>query len=232
MADSDLDPQAFLKTVRDLSDKRQREDNERYEKLEAQILQDRTARLERKMERERSLSPEKTPQSVHSLSTRTSLNAGSPSNSRPSSPVRDLAREDSVRSFRSDRGSPVVTERPASPSKPSSPSAAMPSRANTMSWQRRPQSGMRTRPLSMLAAENASRASTETPSDSRPTSRDEPTQQDIAKNLSTKDPSWFRQTPDRGAGSAAYRRNRDEELEANLGSEKRHLPGLMSNEST
>lgn len=49
MADSDLDPQAFLKTVRDLSDKRQREDDERYEKLEAQILQDRTARLERKM---------------------------------------------------------------------------------------------------------------------------------------------------------------------------------------
>ncbi|KAG8624636.1 hypothetical protein KVT40_007703 [Elsinoe batatas] len=232
MADSDLDPQAFLKTVRDLSDKRQREDIERYEKLEAQILQDRTARLERKMERERSLSPEKTPQSVHSLSTRTPLNAGSPNNSRPSSPVRDLAREDSVRSFRSDRGSPGVGERPASPTKPSSPSAAMPSRANTMSWQRRPQSGMRTRPLSMLAAENASRASTETPSESRPTSRDEPTQQDIVKNLSTKDPSWFRQTPDRGAGFAAYRRNRDEELEANSGSEKRHLPGLISNKST
>ncbi|KAF4547115.1 Hypothetical protein D9617_58g048260 [Elsinoe fawcettii] len=232
MADSDLDPQAFLKTVRDLSDKRQREDNERYEKLEAQILQDRTARLERKMERERSLSPEKTPQSVHSLSTRTPLNAGSPNNSRPTSPVREHSREDSIRSFRSDRNSPGMTDRPPSPTKTSSPSAAMPSRANTMSWQRRPQSGARTRPLSMLAAENASRASTEGPSDSRPTSRDEPSQQDIAKSLSSKDPSWFRQTPDRGVGSAAYRRNRDEELEVNPGSEKRHLPGLSSNKSS
>lgn len=49
MADSDLDPQAFLKTVRDLSEKRQREDNERYEKLEADIVNDRNARLARRM---------------------------------------------------------------------------------------------------------------------------------------------------------------------------------------
>lgn len=49
MADSDLDPKAFLKTVRDLSDKRQKEDNERYEQLEAQILQDREARFARKL---------------------------------------------------------------------------------------------------------------------------------------------------------------------------------------
>ena len=49
MADSDLDPQAFLKTVRDLSDKRQKEDDERFERLEAQIIQDRHARLERKL---------------------------------------------------------------------------------------------------------------------------------------------------------------------------------------
>ncbi|PNS17366.1 hypothetical protein CAC42_7049 [Sphaceloma murrayae] len=231
MADADLDPQAFLKTVRDLSDKRQREDNERYERLEAQILQDRTARLERKMERERSLSPEKTPQSVHSSSSRTPLNTGSPNGSRPSSPMRESSREDSVRSFRSERASPGPGERP-SPTKPSSPSAAMPSRANTMSWQRRPQSGMRSRPLSMLAAENASRASTEALSDSRPTSRDEPTQQDIAESLSTKDPSWFKQTPDRGGGSAAYRRNRDEELDTGPGVEKRHLPGLSTKPSS
>jgi len=49
MADSDLDPQAFLKTVRDLSDKRQKEDNERFQQLEAQIIQDRNTRLERRM---------------------------------------------------------------------------------------------------------------------------------------------------------------------------------------
>lgn len=49
MAESDLDPQAFLKTVRDLSEKRQREDNERYEKLEADIVNDRNARLARRI---------------------------------------------------------------------------------------------------------------------------------------------------------------------------------------
>jgi len=48
MAD-EIDPQAFLKTVRDLSEKRQREDNERYEKLEADIVNDRNARLARRM---------------------------------------------------------------------------------------------------------------------------------------------------------------------------------------
>lgn len=49
MADSDLDPKAFLQTVRDLSDKRKKEDAERYEKLEADIIQDRTARLARRI---------------------------------------------------------------------------------------------------------------------------------------------------------------------------------------
>ena len=49
MADSDLDPKVFLQTVRDLSDKRQREDNERYEKLEAEIMQDRNARAARRL---------------------------------------------------------------------------------------------------------------------------------------------------------------------------------------
>lgn len=51
MADSDLDPKAFLQTVRDLSDKRKKEDAERYEKLEADIMQDRNARLARRMGR-------------------------------------------------------------------------------------------------------------------------------------------------------------------------------------
>jgi len=57
MADSDLDPQAFLKTVRDLSEKRKREDEERYEKLEAQILEDRTARLERRLGNQNNVRP-------------------------------------------------------------------------------------------------------------------------------------------------------------------------------
>lgn len=47
--DSDLDPNAFLQSVRELKEKRQKEDNERYEQLEAQILQDRELRQTRKL---------------------------------------------------------------------------------------------------------------------------------------------------------------------------------------
>lgn len=49
MSTTDDDAQIFLKTVRDLSEKRQREDDERYSKLEADIANDRTARLARRM---------------------------------------------------------------------------------------------------------------------------------------------------------------------------------------
>ena len=41
---SDLDTNAFLESVRELKEKRQREDNERQEQLEAQIASSRLAR--------------------------------------------------------------------------------------------------------------------------------------------------------------------------------------------
>lgn len=47
-ADDDLDPAAFLKSVRELSEKREREDNERYRKLEEEIEKGRQERLARK----------------------------------------------------------------------------------------------------------------------------------------------------------------------------------------
>lgn len=47
--DSDLDPNAFLKTVCELKEKRQKEDNERYQQLEAQIAQDRELRQARQL---------------------------------------------------------------------------------------------------------------------------------------------------------------------------------------
>lgn len=46
--ESDLDPAAFLKTVRELSEKREREDNERYRALEAEIEQSRRDRAARR----------------------------------------------------------------------------------------------------------------------------------------------------------------------------------------
>ena len=41
---ADLDTNAFLQSVRELKEKRQREDNERQEQLEAQIASSRLAR--------------------------------------------------------------------------------------------------------------------------------------------------------------------------------------------
>lgn len=46
--DSDLDPAAFLKSVRELSEKREREDNERFRKLEEEIEKGRQERIRRK----------------------------------------------------------------------------------------------------------------------------------------------------------------------------------------
>ena len=101
-----------------------------------------------------------------------------------------------------------------------------------MSWQRRPQSGMRSRPLSMLATENsASRNSSAGATDERPRSRDEPSRQAIAQSLGSKDPAFFRQTADRGLTSAAYRRDREDELDRDESSGKRQLPGLIKDRS-
>lgn len=46
--ESDLDPAAFLKSVRELSEKREREDAERYRKLEEEIERSRQERAARR----------------------------------------------------------------------------------------------------------------------------------------------------------------------------------------
>jgi hypothetical protein len=47
-SDSDLDPAAFLKSVRELSEKREREDAERYRKLEEEVQRGREERAARR----------------------------------------------------------------------------------------------------------------------------------------------------------------------------------------
>ncbi|KAL8828513.1 MAG: hypothetical protein Q9170_006566, partial [Blastenia crenularia] len=131
---------------------------------------------------------------------------------------------------------------PQPPSKPinlssTSPSSAMPlSRSGTLSWQQRPTSrgstGPRTRPLSQIAAENnksrSPRASVEPPS----MSEREVSREQIAESLGTKDPAWFKQTHERGTGSAAYRRNQDESISDTAPkTSSMPLPG-MSRQST
>ncbi|KAI1344266.1 hypothetical protein F5Y15DRAFT_107346 [Xylariaceae sp. FL0016] len=108
---------------------------------------------------------------------------------------------------------------------------ASPTRSGTigrgLSWQKRPnsQGGSRSRPLSMFAAENAARSSNPP---SEPTSATESVSRDqIASALSSKDPSWFRQTTDRGASSAAYRRNQVEDQQTtDISTMRAQLPGM------
>ncbi|GAB7356087.1 hypothetical protein MBLNU459_g6697t2 [Dothideomycetes sp. NU459] len=253
--DSDLDPNTFLQSVRELKEKRQKEDNERYEQLEAQIMQDRESRLARKLggwrerdarreapadavpsaERERSLSPDKTPQSARASRSMTPSHASPVSATPPLSPPPrertpfDRPPPSFAPSQREGRESPAPAERPLSPSK-ASPSAAMPSRSNTMSWQRRPTSSSRNRPLSALASENSAARSPHRTPEPRTEEREareakEPSRESIAESLASKDPTWFKQTADRGRSSPAYRTSRDEATQESA-ILRRQLPGM------
>lgn len=106
-----------------------------------------------------------------------------------------------------------------------------PARSGTLSWQRRPQSRGNTRPLSMLAAQNATQRSLGVSQDKEPSSAGATettfSRDQIAQNLGAKDPSWFRQTSDRGLGSAAFRKNQVEDEErSDVASGRAQLPGM------
>ena len=99
---------------------------------------------------------------------------------------------------------------PSKPSPPPSNTNTL-SRSNTLSWQQRPSSrGSGSRPLSMLSQENRPQRSPRLQVESQEQASQEVSRAEAARSLEGKDPSWFRQTADRGKGSAAYRRNLDE----------------------
>ena len=207
-----------------------------------------------KLERARSISPVKdlssdtgTPNSMNSKSE-------SPSSTKPWEPLAESARpscpEDTPRAFDGNahnahafRGSAASSrDLPQVPSKPvvlsnTSPTAAVaPSRAGTLSWQQRPTSrgsgGPRSRPLSMVATENSAWKSPREVPDPSSTGDIELSRNQIVQSLGSKDPAWFRQTADRGLGSAAYRKGREEDV-SDTASMTRSvlLPGL-SREAT
>src|SRR5947207_1716581 len=117
----------------------------------------------------------------------------------------------------------------------STSAAITPSRKPPLTWQRRTNSQAsntaRTRPLSVVAAENAAKSPRATPEPEATLEEGEIPRSQIMQNLGSKDPSWFRQTADRGIGSAAYRRNQDDVNSDTLSKEKMGLPG-MSQEPT
>ncbi|KAF2683759.1 hypothetical protein K458DRAFT_443314 [Lentithecium fluviatile CBS 122367] len=216
----------FLQRMRTMSEQRDQQDAERVKKLEEELIQGRSERLARRAERARSLSPDKpsTPQSLRSaVDTPRSVQEKAADTPTPAMepPSRQDANDDSLQRL---TGSPAQLLEDTEPKKPA-PSAAALGRSGTLSWQRRPQSSSIRRPFSMAAP--SSRDNSEPPSPERAPSRDQ-----IAQSLGAKDPSWFKQTPDRGIGSAAYMRNQEDNAsETGSASGKRQLPGL-SREST
>ena len=125
------------------------------------------------------------------------------------------------------RASPAQASLPPSIDRPTFQAPL--ARSGTLSWQQRPSSqgsnSSRSRPLS---ASNPVATSPQTrnvkESDAAELSRSE-----IADSLASKDPAWFRQTSDRGLGSAAFRKNQvEEETDTQLFNSRpsRQLPGM------
>lgn len=118
-------------------------------------------------------------------------------------------------------------------SNPPSPRSAAP--AKELSWQRRPKSQAserpRSRPLSQFATENASAARSPTSTSNRSSADDKTLSRDqIAQSLASKDPTFFRQTADRGTSSAAYRKTQVEDAEVADHSVGAQLPGMSRRE--
>ncbi|KAI0440868.1 hypothetical protein F4803DRAFT_446877 [Xylaria telfairii] len=243
------DVSRFLSQVKELGERRVEEDEARSRELEEKILQDRKERQARRRERARSISPQKsspvnTPPPLQPSDTRRPERLGSVASlilyppTDPQSQPAPNAEEDGMAaatpisiSPSKENESPLEAE--IKPNYPSSPTRAG-STARGLSWQRRPNSQAsersRSRPLSVFAAENATRSSNPTPEDD--TATDTLSRDQIASALSSKDPSWFRQTADRGASSAAYRRNQVEDTQTvDLSSAQTRLPGMSRSTS-
>ncbi|EOD49581.1 putative adp-ribosylation factor protein [Neofusicoccum parvum UCRNP2] len=227
--DDPISPSSFVEHIRELGEKRDREDQERNRLLEEQILQGRAERAARRAERQRSLSPEKssqvsTPRSAANTPPRSlHTDPDAPSESPASMDAHGDALQRLTGPAPEAQGDETATPAKASPAAPSTPT-----RSNTLSWQqRRPNSSSGRRPLSQIAAENsASRSPNATPEPSTPAD-DTASRAQIAQSLGSKDPEWFKQTPDRAIGSAPLRRSQEDGgAEAASIPEKRQLPDL------
>ncbi|KAL4880187.1 hypothetical protein BJY04DRAFT_228693 [Aspergillus karnatakaensis] len=154
-AEGSEDVNDFLKRIRELGEKRDKEDEERTKKLEEEILQGRKERQARRAERARSISPTKDSSplldpvrlSMSSLSHRPiTIDPPEQLEPTPRTPVRDTY--SASNSFGDDTGTSIESspagsclggsEKGASP--PPKPSPTLRSRAGTLSWQQRPTS--------------------------------------------------------------------------------------------
>ena len=145
-------------------------------------------------------------------------------------------REESREIGEASREPPQPRPKPQIPSNISSSAASAHSRAGTLSWQQRPQSRSSVSSTNEPSPTISSNATTVPSSKRKPES---PTPEEsvmsrgqIVESLGLKDPAWFKQSQDRGLGSAALRKSRHEGVSGmNSQSVKIDLPG-MSREST
>ncbi|KAL9073538.1 MAG: hypothetical protein Q9157_004704 [Trypethelium eluteriae] len=248
---ADLEPSEFLQNIRELGEKREREDEERVRQLEAQILQDKSEREARRAERARSISPQKrpspqtprspagtpppatfprsprSPTKMNDVEDATTHEANEPSSTNGTTPDETARKSPFPRS-------PAMASPTSDTSQSQTGSAASLGRSGTLTWNRRPNSGERNRPLSGFGRSTPSLRSPSKLSDDvqDKEQEQEPSRSTIAQSLGSKDPSWFRQTADRGIGSAAYRRSQEDSTsDDGFVSGRRGLPG-MSREST
>ncbi|KAI0202953.1 hypothetical protein F4808DRAFT_468118 [Astrocystis sublimbata] len=221
------DVSRFLSQVKELGERRVEEDEARSRELEEKILRDREERQARRRERARSISPQKS----------------SPANTPPPPQFNDGNRPERLGSLASPvlyppsssqsqsapaAGEDNMTDENESPLeseiKPSHPPS--PTRNGSTASER-----SRSRPLSVFAAENATRSSNHTPEPDT-AAEHTPSREQIASALSSKDPSWFRQTADRGADSAAYRKTQVEDAQTvDMPSLRTQLPGMSRSTS-
>ena len=229
----DLDPAAFLRNVRQLSEKREKHDSDKH-RLEEEIEKSRQERAKRRAERSQSISPTKptlrrertepvTTTATPGKTLQRPLEMDDVTKKPPGDNVPEFAGFGSLRRSKSTRARESSVETPGS-----AHSATSLARSGTLSWNRRPQSrGEPSRPVSAVSTSNntplTSRTSTEEP---------EKTREQIAASLSARDPSWFKQTADRGVGSAALRKSKDEQTTDTVASGRRAIPGWSRGAST
>ncbi|EWC47120.1 hypothetical protein DRE_03489 [Drechslerella stenobrocha 248] len=240
----------FLQRIRELDDKRDREDEERTRKLEEDILARREARQKLRAERARSLSPEKMTPVTTPLGYRSKVLESSPMPLSDASPLpfkpttttttaakleRHDTRDDTFeRVVAESRPLPTPPAKPATISSPSNALGASPTPGASssrrpfsqvgkpLSWQRRPQSVAFGERATFTTA-SFSRTSSVAGDDNESDAGGELSREQIAKSLASKDPSYFRQTSDRGFKSAALRRDAEDSF---TGGERMALPGM------
>ena len=140
-------------------------------------------------------------------------------------------REDGNQSF-------AEADRPAEKAAATSsqPSSSSLGRSGTLSWQQRPSSrgstGVKSRPLSVVATENSRMKSPRGTPDPETSPDADMSRSQITQSLGSKDPSCFKQTQDRGLGSVAFRKSQEtSKSESWTAHGNLRLPG-MSREST